>query len=115
LQLIHLFKQDLDSNIAIQAICQGPDNNLQVWIEVAKQEKEIIYMEKIYLGEKERKHPYRVLAKEKHYINPDWLQPHSNYKDPDAMDIDNIQTILENYKNTLQNQEDSNNKQETTN
>jgi len=27
----------------------------------------------IYLGEKERKHPYRVLAKEKHYINPDWL------------------------------------------
>jgi len=30
-------------------------------------------MEKIYLGEKERKHPYRVLAKEKHYINPDWL------------------------------------------
>ena len=31
------------------------------------------------------------------------------------MDIDNIQTILENYKNTLQNQEDSDNKQETTN
>ena len=31
------------------------------------------------------------------------------------MDIDNIQTILENYKNTLQNQEDFDNKQETTN
>ena len=31
------------------------------------------------------------------------------------MDIDNIQAILENYKNTLQDQEDSDNKQETTN
>jgi len=31
------------------------------------------------------------------------------------MDVNNIQAILENYKNTLQNQEDSDNKQETTN
>jgi len=31
------------------------------------------------------------------------------------MDIDNIQTILENYKNTLQDEEDSDDKQETTN
>jgi len=31
------------------------------------------------------------------------------------MDIDNIQAILENYKNTLQNQEDSDDEQETTN
>jgi len=31
------------------------------------------------------------------------------------MDVDNIQAILENYKNTLQDQEDSDNKQETTN
>jgi len=31
------------------------------------------------------------------------------------MNIDNIQAILENYKNTLQDQEDSDNKQETTN
>jgi len=72
-------------------------------------------MERIYLGGKERKYLYRILAKEKHYTNPDWLQPYSNYKDPDAMNINNIQTILENYKNTLQDQEDSDNKQETTN
>jgi len=31
------------------------------------------------------------------------------------MDVDNIQAILENYKNTLQDQEDSDNKQESTN
>jgi len=31
------------------------------------------------------------------------------------MDVDNIQAILENYKNTLQDQEDSDNEQETTN
>ena len=31
------------------------------------------------------------------------------------MNIDNIQVILENYKNTLQDQEDSDDKQETTN
>ena len=31
------------------------------------------------------------------------------------MDIDNIQAILENYKNILQDQEDSDDKQETTN
>ena len=31
------------------------------------------------------------------------------------MDVDNIQAILENYKNTLQDQEDSDDKQETTN
>jgi len=31
------------------------------------------------------------------------------------MDVDNIQAIMENYKNTLQDQEDSDNKQETTN
>jgi len=31
------------------------------------------------------------------------------------MDINNIQAILENYKNTLQDQEDSDDKQETTN
>ena len=29
-QLIHLFRQGLDSDIAIQAIRRGPDNNLQV-------------------------------------------------------------------------------------
>ena len=72
-------------------------------------------MERIYLGGKERKYLYRILAKEKHYTNPDWLQPHNNYKDPDAMNVNNIQTILENYKNTLQDQEDFDNKQETTN
>ena len=31
------------------------------------------------------------------------------------MDIDNIQAILENYKNTLQDQEDSDDEQESTN
>ena len=31
------------------------------------------------------------------------------------MDVDNIQAILENYKNTLQDQEDSDDEQETTN
>jgi len=31
------------------------------------------------------------------------------------MDVDNIQAILENYKNILQDQEHSDNKQETTN
>ena len=31
------------------------------------------------------------------------------------MNIDNIQVILENYKNTLQDQEDSDDEQETTN
>ena len=31
------------------------------------------------------------------------------------MDVNNIQAILENYKNTLQDQEDSDNKQESTN
>jgi len=29
-------------------------------------------------------------------MNPDWFRPYDNYKDPNAMDIDNIQTILEN-------------------
>lgn len=48
-------------------------------------------------------------------MNPDWFRPYDNYKDPNAMDIDNIQTILENQKNTLQDQKDFNNKQETTN
>ena len=114
-QLIHLFRQGLDSDIAIQAIRQGPNNNLQAWIEAAKQEEEIIHIERIYLGGKQAKHPNRILAKEKHYMNPNWLRPHDNYKDPNAMNIDNIQVILENYKNTLQDQEDSDNKQETTN
>ena len=48
-------------------------------------------------------------------MDPNWLQPHNDYKDPNAIDIDNIQVILENYKNTLQNQEDSDDEQETTN
>ena len=36
LQLIHLFWQGLDSDIAIQAIQRGPDNNFQAWIKAAK-------------------------------------------------------------------------------
>jgi len=114
-QLIHLFRQGLDSDIAIQAIRQGPDNNLQAWIEAAKQGEEIIHMERIYLGRKQAKRPNRILAKEKHYTNPNWLRPHNDCKDPNAMDVDNIQAILENYKNTLQDQEDSDDEQETTN
>jgi len=101
-QLIHLFRQGLDSDIAIQAIRRGPDNNLQAWIEAAKQGEEIIRMERIYLGGKQAKRPNRILAKEKHYTNLNWLRPHDDYKDPNAMDVDNIQAILENYKNTLQ-------------
>ena len=101
LQLIHLFQQGLDPDIAIQAIWWGPDNNLQAWIEAAKQGEEIICMKRIYLGGKQAKRPNRILAKEKHYINLNWLQPHDNYKDLNAMDVDNIQAILENYKNTL--------------
>jgi len=72
-QLIHLFRQGLDSDLAIQAIRQEPDNNLQAWIEAAKQEEEIICMERIYLGGKQAKRPNRILAKEKHYTNPNWL------------------------------------------
>jgi len=56
-QLIHLFRQGLDSDITIQAIRQGPDNNLQVWIEAAKQEEEIICMERIYLGRCQGRNP----------------------------------------------------------
>jgi len=48
-------------------------------------------------------------------MNSNWLQPHNDYKDPNAIDVDNIQAILENYKNTLQDQEDFDDKQETTN
>jgi len=114
-QLIHLFRQGLDPDIAIQAIRRGPDNNLQAWIEAAKQGEEIICMERIYLGGKQAKRPNRILAKEKHYTNLNWLRPHDDYKDPNAMDVDNIQAILENYKNTLQDQEDSDDEQETTN
>jgi len=114
-QLIHLFRQGLDPDIAIQAIRRGPNNNLQAWIEAAKQGEEIICMERIYLGRKQAKRPNRILAKEKHYTNPNWLRPHNDYKDPNAMNVDNIQAILENYKNTLQDQEDSDDKQETTN
>ena len=101
-QLIHLFWQGLDPNIAIQAIRRGLDNNFQAWIKAAKQGEEIIHMERIYLGEKQIKHPNRILAKEKHYTNLNWLPPHDDYKDPNAMDVHNIQAILENYKNTLQ-------------
>jgi len=72
-------------------------------------------MERIYLGGKQTKRPNRILTKEKHYTNPNWLRPHDDYKDPNAMDVDNIQAILENYKNTLQDQEDSDDEQETTN
>jgi len=72
-------------------------------------------MKRIYLGKKQTKHPNRILAKEKHYTNPNWLWLHNDYKDPNAMNVDNIQAIMENYKNTLQDQEDSDNKQETTN
>jgi len=72
-QLIHLFRQGLDSDIAIQAIQRGPDNNLQAWIEAAKQGEEIIYMKRIYLGRKQAKRPNRILAKEKHYTNLNWL------------------------------------------
>ena len=103
-QLIHLFRQGLDSDIAIQAIWQGPDNNLQAWIEAAKQEDKIIHMGRIYLGGKQAKCSNRILAKEKHYMNPNWLWPHNDYKDPNAMDIDNIQAMLENYKNTVRGQ-----------
>jgi len=70
LQLIHLFRQGLDSDIAIQAIRRGLDNNLQAWIEAAKQGEKIIRMEKIYLGGKQTKCPNRILAKEKHCTNP---------------------------------------------
>ena len=76
-QLIHLFRQGLDSDIAIQAIRRGPDNNLQAWIEAAKQGDKIIHMEKIYLGRKQAKCPNRILAKEKHYMNLNWLRPHN--------------------------------------
>jgi len=69
-QLIHLFRQDLDPNITIQAIQRGPDNNLQAWIEAEKQGEEIICMERIYLGGKQTKCPNRLLAKEKYYMNP---------------------------------------------
>jgi len=72
-------------------------------------------MKRIYLDRKQAKWPNRILAKEKHYMNLNWLQPYNDYKDPNAMDINNIQAILENYKNTLQNQEDFDGKQETTN
>jgi len=65
-QLIYLFQQGLDPNIAIQTIQQGPDNNLQAWIKAAKQGEEIIYMERIYLGGKQTKCPNRILAKEKY-------------------------------------------------
>ena len=51
-QLIHLFWQDLDPNIAIQAIQWEPNNNLQAWIEATKQGEEIICIERIYLGRK---------------------------------------------------------------
>ena len=101
LQLIHLFRQGLDPNIIIQAIRWGPDNNLQAWIEAEKQGEEIICIERIYLGRKQTKCPNRILAKEKHYMNMNWLRPYDDYKDPNAMDIDNIQVILKNYKNTL--------------
>jgi len=57
-QLIHLFRQGLDSDIAIQAIQQGPNNNFQAWIEAAKQGEEIICMERIYLGGKQAKRCY---------------------------------------------------------
>jgi len=50
-----------------QAVRRGPDNNLQAWIEAAKQGEEIICMERIYLGGKQAKCPNRILAKEKHY------------------------------------------------
>jgi len=63
LQLIYLFRQGLDSNIAIQVIRRGPNNNLQAWIEVAQQGEEIICMERIYLGGKQTKHPNKILAK----------------------------------------------------
>jgi len=89
-QLIHLFRQGLDPDIAIQAIRRGPDNNFQAWIEAAKQGEEIIRMERIYLGGKQAKRPNRILAKEKHYTNPNWLRPHDDYKDPNAMDVNNI-------------------------
>jgi len=73
LQLIHLFRQGLDSDITIQAIQRGPNNNLQAWIEAAKQGDKIIHMERIYLGGKQAKCPNRILVKEKHYTNPNWL------------------------------------------
>ena len=49
-------------------------------------------------------------------MNLDQLKPHSNHKGPNTIDVNNIQAILENYKNTLQDQKDSDNdnKQETT-
>jgi len=72
-------------------------------------------MKRIYLGGKQPKCPNRILAKEKHYTNLNWLRPYDDYKDPNAIDVDNIQAILENYKNTLQDQEDSDDEQETTN
>jgi len=53
----------LDSDITIQAIQQGPNNNLQAWIEAVKQGEEIIHMERIYLDGKQAKHPHRILAK----------------------------------------------------
>jgi len=115
LQLIYLFRQGLNSNIAIQAIQRGPNNNLQAWIEAEKQGEEIIHIKRIYLDEKQAKHPNRILAKEKHYTNLNWLRPYDDYKDPNAMDVNIIQAILKNYKNTLQDPEDSDNEQETTN
>jgi len=50
-------------------------------------------MKRIYLGGKQPKCPNRILAKEKHYMNLNWLRPHNDYKDPNAMDVDNIQAV----------------------
>jgi len=64
-------------------------------------------MERVYLGRKLNKRTHRVLAKERHYTHQNWERPDFHHKDPDAMNVDNIQTILENYKSTIQDEDSS--------
>ena len=104
-QLVHIFRQGLDQDIAIQAIRKGPTNSLQAWIEAAKQGEEIVRMERVYLGRKSGKRTYRILAKERHYTHPNGERPDLLSKDPNAMDVDEVQAILENYKNSIQDEE----------
>ena len=63
-------------------------------------------MERVYLGRKSNRHTYRILGKEQHYTHPNGERPDFLSKDPNAMDVDNVQAILENYKNSIQDEED---------
>jgi len=71
-QLIHIFQQGLDQDIAIQAIQKGPTNTLQAWIEATKQGEEIVRMERVYLEQQLNKHTHQVLAKERYYTHQNW-------------------------------------------